>query len=189
MDYSGGHVLWFTGLSGSGKTTTAQRVYALLKAEGRRVELLDGDAVRAALCKGLGFTREDRLENIRRIAFVADLLARHGVTVLVSAITPYREMRDELRCRVTGYVEIYVRCPLEVCEARDVKGLYARARRQEIALFTGVSDPYEEPDRPELVLDAHKQPVEDNAARIVSWLDRHGARPEGCAAGHGEAAR
>jgi adenylylsulfate kinase len=173
MDSSCGDVLWFTGLSGSGKTTTAQHVYERLVEAGRKVELLDGDVIRSAICKGLGFSREDRLENIRRIAYVADLLARHGVTVLVSAITPYREMREYLRVHVAGYVEIYVNCSLEVCEQRDVKGLYAKARRQEIKMFTGISDSYEEPERADLVIDTQRHSIESNVIRIIEWLDRN----------------
>ncbi|NHN33702.1 adenylyl-sulfate kinase [Paenibacillus agricola] len=168
-----GKVLWFTGLSGSGKTTTAEHVYKRLAESGQPVELLDGDAVRSAICKGLGFNREDRIENIHRIAYVADLLSRHGIVVLVSAITPYREMREYLKSRVTGYVEIYVNCSLDVCEARDVKGLYAKARRQEITMFTGISDPYDEPEQADIVLDTFQESVETNVNRILEWLERN----------------
>ncbi|TBL80431.1 adenylyl-sulfate kinase [Paenibacillus thalictri] len=171
MESSCGSVLWFTGLSGSGKTTTAQHLYKLLKAEGRSVELLDGDELRTAICRGLGFSREDRLENIRRIAYVANLLSKHGVTVLVSAITPYREMREYLRKHVAGYVEIYVKCPLSVCEARDVKGLYAKARRQEIRMFTGISDSYEEPEQADIVIDTVHQTVQDNVLHITEKIN------------------
>jgi adenylylsulfate kinase len=172
MERSCGNVLWFTGLSGSGKTTTAQQVYKQLAEKGRPVELLDGDTVRREICKGLGFNREDRLENIRRIAYVANLLSRHGITVLVSAITPYRDMRDYLRTHIAGYVEIYVKCPLEICEQRDVKGLYAKARRQEILQFTGISDPYEEPEQADIVIETYKESLETNAVRIIEWLQR-----------------
>ena len=163
-------VLWFTGLSGSGKTTAARYVEAALKARGIAAERLDGDELRATICKGLGFSREERLENIRRIAYVANLLSRNGVVTLVSAITPYREMRAYLRDTVPGYTEIYVRCSLEECERRDVKGLYAKARRGEIAAFTGISDPYEEPEAPDLLIDTEKETVEESGEKIVSWV-------------------
>ncbi len=163
-------VLWFTGLSGSGKTTTARCVEAILRERGVRTELLDGDELRETICRGLGFAREDRLENIRRIAYVAKLLSRNGVTVLVSAITPYREMRDYVRAHVPGYTEIYVRCPLEECEKRDVKGLYAKARRGEIAAFTGISDPYEEPTDADVVIDTRTGALSSNAATIADLL-------------------
>lgn len=171
-DHTDGMVLWFTGLSGSGKTTTAKHLNQLLEDRGLRVELLDGDELRETICKGLGFSREDRFENIRRIAYIARLLSRHGVIVLVSAITPYREMREYVRKQIPSFAEIYVQCPLEECERRDVKGLYAKARRQEIAAFTGISDPYEEPLRPELSIDTAQHSVEDNCRKIMSWLNR-----------------
>ncbi|WP_064745765.1 adenylyl-sulfate kinase [Paenibacillus sp. UNC451MF] len=173
MESSSGSVLWFTGLSGSGKTTTAMQVYARLKEAGRPVELLDGDAIRAAIGNGLGFSRKDRIENIQRMAYIANLLSRHDIIVLVSAITPYREMRDYLREHVNGYVEVYVSCSLELCEARDVKGLYAKARRQEIQHFTGISDAYEEPDEADLIIDTEKQSVESNTEQIMDWLLRN----------------
>lgn len=164
-------VLWFTGLSGSGKTTTARRLAELLRGRGGPVELLDGDELRETICKGLGFSREDRLENIKRIAYVSRLLSRNGVTVLVSAITPYREMRDYLRRHVPGFVEIYVDCPLQECERRDVKGLYAKARRGELKQFTGISDPYEVPDHPDIAIRTDRTSVEDNCRTILSRLD------------------
>lgn len=173
MESSSGSVLWFTGLSGSGKTTTAQQVCARLKEIGRPVELLDGDVVRAAIGKGLGFSRSDRLENIQRMAYIANLLSGHGITVLVSAITPYKEMRDYLRSHVSGYVEVYVNCSLEQCEARDVKGLYAKARRQEIPQFTGISDAYEIPEQPDLIIDTEKRSLEANTEQILDWLRRN----------------
>lgn len=182
MKSSCGTVFWFTGLSGSGKTTTAKQVFQLLKAAGKPVELLDGDEIRTALCKGLGFTREDRLENIRRIAYVANVLSRHGIIVLVSAITPYREMRDYLRAHVAGYAEVYVECPIEVCEARDVKGLYAKARRAEIQMFTGISDPYEEPEYADIRINTQQYSVTDNALRVAAWLERHSGDSAMCRA-------
>lgn len=172
-----GPVLWFTGLSGSGKTTTARHVETILREQGYAVELLDGDELRATICKGLGFSREDRLENIKRIAYIAKLLSRNGVIVLVSAITPYEEMRDYARREVPGYVEIYVKCPLETCEHRDVKGLYAKARRGELLRFTGISDPYEEPLQPDITLCTASSSVEHNCKDVVDWVNaRHERR-------------
>jgi adenylylsulfate kinase len=165
-----GKVLWFTGLSGAGKTTTAEYVKARLLEQGRRVELLDGDELRQTICKGLGFTREERLENVKRIVYVSGLLAKHGVDVLVSAITPYREMREYARAMLPGYVEIYVQCPLEECERRDVKGLYAKARRGELNHFTGISDPYETPISPDVTICTSTGSLEANNNAILSWL-------------------
>lgn len=170
-------ILWFTGLSGAGKTTTAARLENMLAEADCNVQLLDGDELRKTICGGLGFSREDRMENIRRIAWVAGLLSRHGVIVLVSAIAPYREMREWLRQHVPDYVEIYVECPLEECERRDVKGLYAKARRGEISGFTGISDPYDIPERPDLTLDTARHSVEDNCARVIGYLKQKGAIP------------
>jgi adenylylsulfate kinase len=176
MENEQGAVCWFTGLSGSGKTTTARQVAEELKSLGRRVEMLDGDELRETICKGLGFSREERFENIKRMAYVAKLLSRNGVTVLVSAITPYREMREYVRQEVPGFIEVYVRCPLEECERRDVKGLYAKARSGEIARFTGVSDPYEEPVTPEITIETHTATVQQNRDKIVSWLNEQSVR-------------
>lgn len=165
-----GTVLWFTGLSGSGKSTTAREVAEQWKASGIQVEMLDGDELRETVCKGLGFSKEDRFENIRRIVYVAKLLSRNGVNVIVSAITPYRAMRQHAREQLPGFVEVFVDCSLEECERRDVKGLYAKARRNEIAAFTGISDPYERPENPEIVIDTVKASVKDNAEAITRWL-------------------
>lgn len=140
-----GVTIWFTGLSGAGKTTISREVEARLRAQGYKVEVLDGDVVRTHLTKGLGYTKEDRDENIRRIGFVAHLLTRNGVIVIVSAISPYRAIREEIRAKIGNFVEVYVNAPLEVCEARDVKGLYKKARAGEIKMFTGIDDPYEPP--------------------------------------------
>jgi adenylylsulfate kinase len=169
-----GIVLWFTGLSGSGKTTTASRLAADLTQEGLKVELLDGDALRDTICKGLGFSREERMENIRRIVYVCNLLYRHGVVVIVSAITPYQEMREYARNKIHSFAEIYVDCPLEECEKRDVKGLYARARRNEICHFTGISDPYELPENPDITINTTKATVEENSHKIIKWLTANG---------------
>ncbi|HUC90590.1 MAG TPA: adenylyl-sulfate kinase [Paenibacillus sp.] len=172
MDGKPGSVLWFMGLSGSGKTTTARFVAEQLRAQGRRVEMLDGDELRETICKGLGFSREERFENIKRMAYVAKLLSRNGIDVLVSAITPYREMREYLRGQVPGYVEIYVNCPLEECERRDVKGLYAKARRGELNHFTGISDPFEEPAHPDMTIFTASASLRQNGGAVLDWLDR-----------------
>src|SRR5436853_6151835 len=143
-----GFTLWFTGLSGSGKSTLSCMVEEELRQRGLRVEVLDGDVVRTNLSKGLGFSKEDRDTNIRRIGFVCHLLSRNGVAAIAAAISPYREVRDEVRQMIGDFVEVYVRCPVDVCASRDVKGLYAKAMAGEIPGFTGVSDPYEEPLNP-----------------------------------------
>ena len=167
-----GQVIWLTGLSGAGKTTLAHALSAKLAAGGFRVEALDGDEVRENLSKGLGFSKEDRDTNIRRIGFVARLLARNGVTVLTAAISPYREARDEVRRQVESdgsrFVEVFVRCPLDVLIERDVKGLYRKALAGEIENFTGISDPYEEPLSPEVVVDSSVEEVRGSAERILA---------------------
>jgi adenylyl-sulfate kinase len=165
-----GFVLWFTGLSGAGKTTISSLVGRRFRELGAKVELLDGDAIRTHLSKGLGFSREDRDENIRRIGFVAELLSRNGVIVIVAAISPYRSMRCEVRSRVSNFVEVYVECPLDVLIARDVKGLYQRALSGDIANFTGVSDPYEPPVNAELVIDTSSESPEQSAACVWDML-------------------
>ncbi|MEZ5171360.1 MAG: adenylyl-sulfate kinase [Acidimicrobiia bacterium] len=166
-----GFCLWFTGLSGSGKSTIATAVVDELRRRGRLVELLDGDEVRENLSKGLGFSKEDRDINIRRIGWVAGLLARNGVISVTAAISPYRAVRDEIRSTITNFVEVYVATPLEVCEERDVKGLYARARSGEVPEFTGVSDPYEEPLNPEVRVLTHDRDVAGSASQVVSYLE------------------
>ncbi|MGA8217923.1 MAG: adenylyl-sulfate kinase [Solirubrobacterales bacterium] len=167
-----GFTLWFTGLSGAGKTTISHLVEQQLRDRGSRIEVLDGDVVRENLSKGLGFSKEDRDTNIRRIAFVADLLSRNGVPVITAAISPYREIRDEAREMMgSRFIEVFVKASVEVCAERDVKGLYEKAFKGEIKEFTGVSDPYEPPLNPELILDTEHESAEDSAAKIVSLLE------------------
>lgn len=170
-----GCVIWLTGLPSAGKSTIADDVAAQLRARGERVELLDGDIVRENLSKGLGFSKEDRDINIRRIGFVADLLARNGVKVITAAISPYRAIRDEVRQLVgERFLEVYVATPLDVCEERDVKGLYGKARSGAITGMTGVDDPYEPPLRPEVEIPAHRETVAASAARVVATLEARG---------------
>jgi adenylylsulfate kinase len=165
-----GCTLWFTGLPCSGKSAVADRVAAVLKERGLHAERLDGDIVRQDLTRDLGFSKKDRDENIRRVTFVTKLLSRNGVAVLTSFISPYREMRDRARTETTNFVEIYVKCSLEVCMERDVKGMYKKAMRGEIKEFTGVSDPYEEPLNPELVLETDKETLEQSVSRVLAKL-------------------
>ena len=169
-----GFTLWFTGLSGAGKTTIAEIVERELRERGRRVEVLDGDIVRTNLSKGLGFSREDRIVNVLRIGFVANLLTRNGVGVIVSAISPYKEARDQGRRRVVDFVEVFVDAPLEVCAERDVKGLYKKAFAGEIKEFTGVSDPYEPPAAPDLILKTAEEMPEESARRVIEKLEFFG---------------
>ena len=167
-----GFTLWFTGLSGAGKTTVSEEVEKQLRSRGSRLEILDGDVVRENLSKGLGFSKEDRDTNIRRIAFVADLLSRNGVPVITAAISPYREIRDEARENMGDrFIEVFVKAPVEACAERDVKGLYEKAFSGEIKEFTGVSDPYEEPLSPEIVLETENETVEESAAKLVALLE------------------
>jgi adenylyl-sulfate kinase len=167
-----GLTVWFTGLSASGKTTLCSAVYERLAERGCRLELLDGDTVRKHLSKGLGFSREDRDENIRRIGFVAGLLTRNGVIVLAAAISPYRGVRDEIRAAIGDFVEVYVNAPLEVCEARDPKGLYRKARAGELRAFTGIDDPYEAPARPEVECRTDRESLEECVAKVLAAIDR-----------------
>ncbi len=165
-----GAVLWFTGLSGAGKSTLANELAPKLSALGRKVELLDGDLVRNQLSKGLGFSREDRDEHVSRLALVAHLLARNGVTVLVAAISPFRQTRERARALIGDFVEIHVAAPLAECIKRDVKGLYKRAIAGEILQFTGISDPYEVPLSPELTLDTSAISIDEGVARVLAKL-------------------
>lgn len=165
-----GVTIWFTGLSGAGKSTISQAVEKELRSLGLKVEALDGDVVRQNLTKGLGFSKADRDENIRRVGFVAHLLTRNQVIVLVSAISPYREIRDEVRQKIGNFVEIYVNTPLEICEKRDVKGLYKKARAGEIKNFTGIDDPYEPPLTPELECRTDLQSLEESVSQVLAKL-------------------
>jgi adenylylsulfate kinase len=169
-----GVTLWFTGLSGAGKTTISDALEIVLRDRGCKLERLDGDIVRENLTKGLGFSKEDRDINIRRIGFVAHLLTRNGVIVLVSAISPYRAIRQEVRETIGDFVEVYVNAPLNVCESRDVKGLYAKARAGEIKNFTGIDDPYEAPLSPEVECRTDLESVDESVGKIVGYLESHG---------------
>ena len=169
-----GFTLWFTGLSGAGKTTIAQKVEHILRDRGLKVESLDGDVVRTNLSKGLGFSKEDRDINIKRIGFVCNLLTRNGVIAIASAISPYREIRDHNRRLIGNFVEVYVKCSLETCIKRDVKGLYKKALAGEIKNYTGVSDPYEEPLNPEIVVDTDKKTATECVANVLNKLEELG---------------
>jgi adenylyl-sulfate kinase len=169
-----GCAVWFTGLSSAGKTTAARLLEGRLRAVGARVEVLDGDVVRTRLSKDLGFDKEDRDENIRRIGFVCELLARNGVIVVVSAISPYRSVRDEVRRQISPFVEVYMDCPLEVLIARDVKGLYKKALAGAIPHFTGVSDPYEPPLSPEVTIRSDRETPEEGVEKVWQALAAHG---------------
>lgn len=165
-----GFTLWFTGLPSSGKTTLSRRVAEILRSAGYRVEILDGDEVRQGLSRDLGFSKADRDTHILRIGYVAKLLSRNGVIAIVAAISPYREIRNRVRKEVARFVEVYVKCPVDVCVRRDTKGLYAKAMTGEIQAFTGVSDPYEEPVEPELVLETDKGTVYECTQAILGKL-------------------
>jgi adenylyl-sulfate kinase len=170
-----GFTVWFTGLSGAGKTTIADAIEPLLRERGiTKLEKLDGDVVRTHLSKGLGFSKEDRDTNIRRIGWVAEVLTRNGVCVLASAISPYREIRDEVRKNVGNFVEVYVSCSLEELTRRDVKGLYEKAIKGEIKNFTGVSDPYEAPENPDVTVDSEKEELADSVAKVMKKLEELG---------------
>ncbi|MSR77375.1 MAG: adenylyl-sulfate kinase [Candidatus Omnitrophica bacterium] len=169
-----GVTVWFTGLPSSGKSTIARALERRLKEGGLKVELLDGDVVRTHLSRGLGFSREDRDLNIKRIGFVCHLLTRNGIIAIASAISPYRETRDSNRRMIGQFIEVYVKTPLEECEKRDVKGLYQKARKGEIKEFTGVDDPYEEPAHPEVICETLKESPEDCVVKTIDVLARLG---------------
>ena len=169
-----GFTVLLTGMSGAGKSTTAKLLDQRLRDAGARVELLDGDVIRTRLSKGLGYTRQDRNENLKRIAFVCELLSRNGIVAIVAAIAPYREAREEMRRRMENFVEVYLRCPLDVLIARDDKGLYKKALAGEISHFTGVSDPYEEPQHPDVTIDSSVEGPEEAVAKVWATLQRLG---------------
>jgi adenylyl-sulfate kinase len=170
-----GFTLWLTGLPRAGKSTVAGLVAGRLRASGvEHMELLDGDLVREGLCRDLGFSREDRTENIRRLTFVSKLLTRNGVAVIVAAISPYREDREHAREEIQSFVEIWCKASVDACAARDYKGLYEKARRGEITDMTGVNDPYEEPEDADLVLDTVGEPPERSAERVMDLLEQNG---------------
>ncbi|MHC4197541.1 MAG: adenylyl-sulfate kinase [Planctomycetota bacterium] len=170
-----GATVWFTGLPSSGKSTIAHNVEKLLREKGRKVEVFDGDVIRKNLCSDLGFSKEDRDTNIKRIAFVCKLMTRNDVVAIAAAISPYRETRDYARAEVgKDFLEVYVRAPLAVCKERDVKGLYKKALAGEIKGFTGIDDPYEEPLNPELILHTDKESEEESIQRVMSELEKRG---------------
>ncbi len=169
-----GVTVWLTGLSGAGKTSVARCLEAELKSRNCKVEVLDGDLIRTWLSQGLGFSKKDRDINVRRVGFVANLLSRNGVIVIAATISPYQEIRDEIRAINQDFVEVYINTPLEVCEARDVKGLYAKARAGEIKGFTGIDDPYEVPTNPEVVCESARETVEQSANKAIATLEKLG---------------
>jgi adenylylsulfate kinase len=169
-----GFTAWFTGLPCSGKTTVADGVADVLRDGGYRVERLDGDIVRKGLTSDLGFSKEDRDENIKRVTFVAKLLTRNGVAVLATFVSPYSERRRKTREEIGEFVEVYTRCPVEVCIERDIKGMYRKALAGEIKNFTGIDDPYEEPEDPELILDTDKESIEESVQRVLDRLEELG---------------
>ena len=176
---SKGVTVWFTGLSGSGKTTVARQVHDVLQSRHILSERLDGDVVRQSLCRDLGFSKEDRDKNIERVTFVSQVLTRNGVVVLSCFISPYRKMRDNARHEIGNFLEVYVRTPLDVLVERDVKGMYKKAMAGEIQGFTGVNDPYEEPEHPELILDTAAETIEQSVAKVIELLEARGFIPRG----------
>jgi adenylyl-sulfate kinase len=172
MNNSKGFTVWFTGLPGAGKSTLARLLEGKLRQLGLQAEILDGDEVRKRLTKGLGFTREDREENIRRIAYVANLLTKVGGVAIVAAISPYAQSRDEVRSEIENFVEVFVKCSLKTCIERDPKGLDAKAQRGEISHFTGISDPYEEPKNPEIIVETDQEQPDECLMKILSQLEK-----------------
>jgi adenylyl-sulfate kinase len=172
-----GFTLWFTGMSGAGKSTLSGLLEARLRELGAKVEVLDGDIVRQYLSKGLGFSREDRDENIRRIGFVCELLSRNGVIAIAAAISPYRAVREEVRARIPNFIEVFMECPVEVLAARDVKGLYKKALAGELPQFTGISDPYEPPLSPEITVNSSTESPDESLAKILAALVSKGLLP------------
>jgi adenylyl-sulfate kinase len=172
-----GFTLWLTGLSGSGKTTIAKIVEAELHGRGIKLERLDGDVVRQSLTRDLGFSKEDRDKNIERVTFVAKLLSRNGIGVIASFISPYQATRDMIRRETTNFIEVFVHAPLEICVERDVKGMYAKAFAGVIENFTGVSDPYEEPVNPDIVVHTHEETPEESAQKLIAYLEEKGFIP------------
>jgi adenylylsulfate kinase len=166
-----GFTIWLTGFSGSGKTTIASELYKKLIEKTMPCEILDGDVIRQHLSQGLTFSKEDRCENIMRIGYVAEILSKHGVSVIVSAISPYKSARDIVRKKIQAFVEVYVKCSIEECERRDVKGLYKKAKTGEIKNFTGISDPYEEPVNPEVICYTENESIEESVAKILACLE------------------
>jgi len=181
-----GFTLWMTGLSGAGKTTIAKMVEAELKRRGLKIERLDGDVVRQSLTRDLGFSKEDRDKNIERVTFVAKLLSRNEVGVIACFISPYQSVREVVRAETTNFIEVFIDAPLDVCIERDVKGMYAKAIAGEIPNFTGISDPYEPPVKPEITIHTDRETVEESAAHIIDYLEEKALIPLEVAAGTGD---
>jgi adenylyl-sulfate kinase len=169
---AGGFTLWFTGLPCAGKTTLAAEVGLELKQRGCRVEVLDADALRTTVCRGLGFDRKDRDENVARIGWICSMLSRHGVVSVAAVVSPYADAREQLRKTIPGFVEIYVKTPLSLCIERDVKGMYAKAMAGKLSHFTGIDDPYEEPMHPDIVIETERSSVSECVRSIIEWLEQ-----------------
>ncbi len=169
-----GFVVWLTGLPASGKTTIARELEDELRGKGLRVEVMDGDEVRKGLSRDLGFSKEDREIHAMRVAYVSKLLSRNGVAVIVALISPYRSFRQAIREDIEDFIEVFVRCPVDECAKRDPKGLYAKAFAGEVKDFTGVDDPYEDPENPELVLDTVEEKTDESVDKVLAWLEDHG---------------